>query len=418
MAKRIIISGISDSRNNGCWAMATVAMVELRKKYPNVSFIYLTNHSSADAVRLAAPDVTFLYTPWTKVDIPKIRLVYAYLCFLLLFINTFLIRKFQLNIFFRNFCTALSTSDYLIDLGGDSVSTDYPDYGVLFHMLPPLLMKNLGKPYYFLAQSIGPLKGGLIYKIVRFVLAHAKLITIREAITAQYLDNAGIKRNVLLTADLAFLLVPIKCEELDQLKDKIGLNKNGRYVGVSVSDLISRYMKMDQKEAREKYIGQMAAVCDHVIDKYGYDVLFIPHVMIPGNDDRIISREVRAKMSFSGRAVIVEEELNASQMKGLIGCSSLFVGSRMHAAIGAISQGVPTIIVAYNHKAYGIFKDMLGQGEFIVDIDCFADGMLEVELSSLIAKLCSVASRVRQNALNKVALIRGLSEKNFSSLVG
>ncbi len=389
--------------------MATATMTELKKKYGDVSFIYLTNCSSQDAQRLAGEGVTFLYTPWTKVSIPKIRRIYSYLCYFMLLLNTFLMRKFHLNIFYRGFCSRITQADLLIDLGGDSISVDYLDYSVFLHMLPPLLMFNLKKPYYLLAQSIGPFKKGWVYRVVRFVLQRAELITIREKITAKYLTDFGVQNRVALTADIAFLLEPVGGLELKQLSDRIGLVKGRKYAGVSVSNLIFRYARMDSLDARGAYISQMAQFCDYLVEQHDMDILFISHVTIPRNDDRIISREVHQQMRASNRAIVVEEELNAAQWKGLLGECVLFVGSRMHAAIGAISQKVPTILIAYNHKAYGIFSEMLGLGEFLIDIRCLTDrnlleslkqkgGLLmrascdfHVRISNVLAQTCNEA---------------------------
>jgi polysaccharide pyruvyl transferase WcaK-like protein len=54
-------------------------------------------------------------------------------------------------------------------------------------------------------------------------------------------------------------------------------------------------------------------------------------------------------------------------MKALIGRCDLFLGSRMHACIAAISQHVPTVGLAYSNKFRGVFESV-GMREWVIDI--------------------------------------------------
>jgi polysaccharide pyruvyl transferase WcaK-like protein len=69
---------------------------------------------------------------------------------------------------------------------------------------------------------------------------------------------------------------------------------------------------------------------------------------------------------FPGRVHIVTGECGPSEVKGIIGLCEFFVGSRMHACIGALSQGIPTIGVAYSRKFQGVFESV-GVGHLVVD---------------------------------------------------
>ena len=54
-------------------------------------------------------------------------------------------------------------------------------------------------------------------------------------------------------------------------------------------------------------------------------------------------------------------------MKTLIGKCDVFVGSRMHACIGAVSQCVPTVSLAYSDKFKGVMAP-LGESSVVVDL--------------------------------------------------
>ena len=49
-------------------------------------------------------------------------------------------------------------------------------------------------------------------------------------------------------------------------------------------------------------------------------------------------------------------DFDQSGVKHVIGQCDLFIGSRMHACIAALSQNVPTVGIAYSRKFAGVFE--------------------------------------------------------------
>jgi colanic acid/amylovoran biosynthesis protein len=54
------------------------------------------------------------------------------------------------------------------------------------------------------------------------------------------------------------------------------------------------------------------------------------------------------------------------EIKAVIGRCDFFIGSRMHSCIAALSQGIPTIGVAYSKKFEGVF-DSIGMRNWVID---------------------------------------------------
>lgn len=368
--KKVIITGILDTRNNGCWAMADTVISALIEKYPGISIVFLTHKMSVDSKRLLREGVTIIVMPWTKINLSKIRTVYFYFCTIVILLNLLLFKLLKLNLFYRSFCREIQEADLQVDLSGDSISAGYGLSSVLVSIFPLLCRYLLKKPYFVCAQSIGPFAPHWAYRLAGYVLSKADVLTGRECITERFLKDQRIDQGQMaLTADMAFLLqVPAK-EHTGALCAEAGVVSGKKYVGVSISGLISQYSSLgDEKMTRQIYVKKMAAVCDKILMTHAVDIVFVPHVMIPGNDDRIISREVKNIMRFSSRVLVLEKEYTGAELKAFIGCCEAFLASRMHAAISAVSQHIPTVIVAYNHKTYGIFGEMLGLQQQIIDI--------------------------------------------------
>lgn len=59
-------------------------------------------------------------------------------------------------------------------------------------------------------------------------------------------------------------------------------------------------------------------------------------------------------------------EFDEGQLKYLIGRCEFFVGSRMHACIAALSQGIPAVGIAYSRKFAGVLRSIAAE-ELVAD---------------------------------------------------
>ena len=61
--------------------------------------------------------------------------------------------------------------------------------------------------------------------------------------------------------------------------------------------------------------------------------------------------------------VILIDDYNCEQLKGIISRCVAFIGARTHSTIAAYSSCVPTLVVGYSVKAKGIAEDLFGTTE-------------------------------------------------------
>ena len=99
---------------------------------------------------------------------------------------------------------------------------------------------------------------------------------------------------------------------------------------------------------------------------FSYHILLHPMAMWKATlmpvDDIIESLEDSCK----NRIHMVMGEHDQFAIKGIIGLCDFFIGSRMHACIAALSQGIPTVGVAYSRKFAGVFESV-GFGNMVSD---------------------------------------------------
>jgi colanic acid/amylovoran biosynthesis protein len=72
---------------------------------------------------------------------------------------------------------------------------------------------------------------------------------------------------------------------------------------------------------------------------------------------------------FSGLSLDIVEEKDPVHIKGIIGSCHLVVGSRFHALVSALSQGVPAVATSWSHKYERLYEEYECQELLISNLD-------------------------------------------------
>ena len=128
-------------------------------------------------------------------------------------------------------------------------------------------------------------------------------------------------------------------------------------VGINLSPMI-----MEKESLTGMAMENYQKLIEYILEKTDMGVALIPHVVWDFSDDRIPLRELYRKYQRTGRVVMIEDH-NCMELKGIISRCRFFIGARTHATIAAYSTGVPTLVVGYSVKARGIARDLFGTEE-------------------------------------------------------
>lgn len=188
------------------------------------------------------------------------------------------------------------------------------------------------------------------------------LITARESMTVEILQEKGISKTVVQCADPAFTLK----------KQRVSWNGEwlnaGNVIGINVSDFMKYYNAYPEATLRN-----FKQLINYILRETEYSIALIPHVRQEGNDD-FIPINMLATEFKSERIRVLSEELNCMQLKDAISRCCMFIGCRTHSTIAAYSTCVPTLVVGYSVKAKGICQDIFGYyDDLLVDVREFSD---------------------------------------------
>lgn len=202
-----------------------------------------------------------------------------------------------------------------------------------------------GKPLFLLPQTYGKYKFPLktwSKKMIR----DAALAYSRDD-TAKIVPKCGVKT----TSDMAFMLPFEKgLYKLDNERKKFGIN---------VSSLLWDYETAKRFNLKVNYREFYQKLITYLLESTDYQVYLIPHVIdkinydAPENDCRACDE--LAGM-FPGKVVVAPAFDSAVEAKSYISNMDMFMGSRMHSTIGAISSGVVTIPFSYCHKFESLYS--------------------------------------------------------------
>lgn len=271
---------------------------------------------------------------------------------------------------------------------------------------------ELNVPFMVYAVGVGPLGDTNIQAMVRDVLNRASAITVREKSAKQLLETSGVRNEITVTADPAFLLSPepLPANALEQE----GLADNKGLVAMSVREPGGAAPDMDEAS----YVELLSNAADFMVDRFDTDIVFVPMEREEVKDIQY-SHAVISKMYFANRAQVLQQVYPAGQMLSLFSHFSFAVGMRLHFLIFSALQGVPFVALPYAAKVSGILESMgidmpllhvVTAGKLTAYIDRCWDNRGEVK-RHICGKLPEQQEAARRNNEIAVSLLQGSAEK-------
>jgi polysaccharide pyruvyl transferase WcaK-like protein len=250
--------------------------------------------------------------------------------------------------------------------GGDSFSDIYGFRRFIYATLPQILIIFMKIPLIHLPQTYGPYNSKTSSVISKWILKNSTLIYARDLVSINYIKNKfkdnKISNKLHFNFDVGFLLEPIRPKNFKQYKIA-DYEKSKIIIGLNISGLlyVGGYTQNDQFQMGINYPLFIEDLIDWLIVKKNTIVFLIPHVF--GNqlesDSKACSEMYdKLKYKYENKLVYIDEEFDSQEIKYIIGKFDLFIGSRMHSCIAALSQNIPAIGISYSRKFTGVYQTL------------------------------------------------------------
>lgn len=270
----------------------------------------------------------------------------------------------------------LLRGDLFCDItGGDSFSDLY---GLLRFLRGYLLKRTCqltGKPFVLLPQTYGPFRTRLGRYLARDILKRADCIFSRDRKgLAVVSELAAASDRPRLCPDVAFILDADRPHTQQTMQIEQAQSDGRSIVGINISGLLYHggYSGDNMFGLACDYRSLIHSLLSSCCLRFDL-VLLVPHVLPVAEhgieDDHAAASLVMEQLPPSERkkTLLLDPVYNQNETKYLIGLCAFFIGSRMHATIAALSQGIPTIGLAYSDKFAGVF-DTVGVGACVIDL--------------------------------------------------
>ncbi len=252
------------------------------------------------------------------------------------------------------------------------------------------------KPFYIFPQSIGPIRHWWERSLLKWLVSKARIVMAREEISYELLTSiAGSSNHIQLLPDPAFDC-PKASEEaaIEWLNQhNIDIDSGRPLLGVTVVNWMAENPRF---QYQERYEAAIAAAARDFINRTNGTAIFFTQVWGPSysQDDRVPSKRITARLQDVAKHVIhIQDITSPPLLKAIYGCMDVFLGTRMHSNIFALSQGVPVIAIGYQPKTEGILR-MLNLDRWMMPIQDVDESKLPKLLCSLFEQRGAVANSI------------------------
>ena len=302
---------------------------------------------------------------------------------------------------------ALTRSDLVISCGGGFWHDSDGGLGIRIH-LPQLICAYLsGAPFVCLGQTLGPFRSGWRRWLVGMLLNKARLVVIREPESLPIAHAMSIDAHkIILGTDMAFALASQISSESSHCGRPQGIAPTpSPDVGAGLAPARRATARVaptnnpregrlrigvtarawwfpgcaNPQQAQQRYEQELATALDAVISNNDAEIVFLPQVIGPyQDDDRIVHRRIAGLLYRPERAIVLDKDFSPEDLIAYIGGLDVVIATRFHSAILAMLANVPVLTIAYEHKTTGIMRQM-GLSKWVTTIEqVTADKLVEM----------------------------------------
>ena len=394
---RIGLFGIYGVYNFGCEAIVRGTLEFLKLHEPSCQVTYYSFNYEYDLKMLNDLDIQVVKVENNNNILKKI-------------INKLMwITKYDGCLLPYDYKKILNNSDALYFIGGDiytipAINREKKVYRYI-NSLVEFGKKATAKgiPIILYGASVGPF--GDFKKAINYykkALRSYKMIVCREEVSINYLKTLSLD-NLLFSPDPAFLVE----------NKKNNCKTSAKYIGVNLSPLsLNEIYGSNNQEQIIKF----SSILLKIYEEFGKDILLLPHVI--SNDPRDNDYEFMKKIidtldeKDKKHFIIADSENGFLGIKEQILNCSMVVSARMHCAINAIHENVPTIFLSYSQKSIGMCKYIYGNEKWVIDIKKVEELLLGkmkqmmIERDSIINLLTLRNEEIKKSIRNDTLVIR------------
>ena len=219
-------------------------------------------------------------------------------------------------------------------------------------------------------HTIGPLNRRWEQFLVKWVAKRTEITFVRDMISFDELKRLGIPSiRYRAVPDLAFAYPHCDPELGRKLLSAHGFSESETtpLLGVTMMNWGEQTPSFKNQFVYETAVAHAIKM---FVEKYKGKVILFSQVRGPTyeEDDRVSARRVFQQVQdLKDNVAIIEEDVTTEKLKSAYSFMDLFLGTRLHSNIFAISEGVPALMIEYRYKTRGVME-FLNLESWVIDI--------------------------------------------------
>jgi colanic acid/amylovoran biosynthesis protein len=425
---RVCLMGASfETGNLGVSALAESSVKCILARWPDAQVMLLggTRQEGEHRLQLSGREVTLRKVPvrfCKNVFLPSHFCVLAFWAVVLrvLPFTSLRTRLARRNPYLR---TLLETHCFIDIAGGDSFSDIYGLWRLTQGFLMKLLPFMLRKDVVLFPQTYGPFRRAISRAMARYILKRARRVYSRDRAgldeARNLLGRADVDGKVRFAPDVAFLLDPRQPPQLDVGALNRVRTERSILVGLNVSGLLyyGGYTGHNEFGLKGDYKTLIDALAEHLLNQRDTLVLLVPHVIPTGGFAGNVENDLSASLDvydrlapkYPDRIFVARGSYDHCQTKYIIGLCDFFIGTRMHSCIGALSQCIPAVGLAYSKKFRGVFETA-GLEDLVMEMRQADTPEIIAAIDNIFAARQTVVQRLQESIPSVKQQVLGLLE--------
>lgn len=313
----------------------------------------------------------------------------------------------------------------VVVIGGGEIVQDLSSMVYIpYQLIRPFFGKLFNKKLFAYAIGIG--EEWEISKLGRmqagFILNLFDIITVRDEKSYRMLkDYLGVKKPaVYITADPALNLKKVRSEKCFEepyviMSVRSVYHRTRSFLPFSIRKKFKLVPSIYYQEI-EIYKQSMAKVAENIIEKYGWNVVFLNTYTgksMSANDDKF-SMDVIQRISdkFENKVHVIDKNLFPRQIKKILSHAELILSVPLHPLILGASEGVPVISFAYASKSSCFMKE-IGMQNYVHPVVQIGNRVDVDAVMNQVDFIVNNCEKVRQQVSDQVTRLRKAEKQNM-----
>ena len=271
----------------------------------------------------------------------------------------------------------------------------------------------LNKPVVMFPQTLGPIRGQRDAQLLRWLLKRLKLIFLRDAHSLDVMQECEIPTtNCHVVPDIAFGFPSAENNAGAKLLAVYGVDYTDNQPKMGVTAINWGGLN-NQFKSQQQYEVSMAQAIRYFIEQKQGQVILFSQVQGPTEveDDRLTAARIYKMLpDLHHSLVYIDQRTEPHVLKSAYRLMDIFVGTRLHSNIFALSEAVPVVAIAYQPKTHGTMK-ILSLEHWAIDIESLSEKKLIEKIEALWQQRAALKTQLQVTLLTVRQQIDAISKQ-------